>query len=115
MYLKTAIRSLRKNKAHSFINITGLSVGMAVAMLIGLWIWDELSFNKYHKNYDHIAQVVTRLIDTRTGEIFVNGTMQFPMVTQLKNSYKNNFKHVVMSSWDVDDILSAGDKKLSRT
>jgi putative ABC transport system permease protein len=114
-YLKLGLRNLAKNKVSSLINIGGLAVGMAVAMLIGLWIWDELSFNKYHKNYDHIAQVVTRLIDTRTGEPFVNNTMQFPMVTQLKNSYKNNFKHVVMSSWDVDDILSAGDKKLSRT
>jgi hypothetical protein len=50
-YLKIAWRNLIKNKTHSLINIVGLSVGMAVAMLIGLWIWDELSFNTYHKNY----------------------------------------------------------------
>ena len=37
-YLLTAFRNLVKNKAHSVINITGLSVGMAVALLIGLWI-----------------------------------------------------------------------------
>ncbi len=41
--------------------------------------------------------------------------MQVPMVTQLKTNYKNNFKHIVMASWDVDDILAAGDKKISRT
>ena len=49
-YLKIAFRNLSKNKIYSFINIAGLAVGIAVAMLIGLWVWDELSFNKYHKN-----------------------------------------------------------------
>ncbi len=114
-YLKVAWRNLVKNKASSLINIGGLAVGMAVAMLIGLWIWDELSFNTYHQNYDHIAQVRTRLKDMRTGENGVNNSLQYPMVTELKTNYKDNFKHVVMASWDVDDILSAGDKKLSRT
>jgi putative ABC transport system permease protein len=114
-YLKIAWRNLIKNKVSSFINIGGLAVGMAVAMLIGLWIWDELSFNKYHQNYDHIAQVRSRFIDPRTGETGINSSLQFPMVTELKTNYKNNFKHVVIASWDVDDILSAGDKKLSRT
>jgi len=56
-YLKIAWRNLLKNKAHTFINVTGLSVGMAVAMLIGLWIWDELSFDKYFQNHDRIVQV----------------------------------------------------------
>jgi len=42
-YLRTALRNLLKNKSSSFINISGLAVGMAVVMLIGLWIWDELS------------------------------------------------------------------------
>jgi ABC-type antimicrobial peptide transport system permease subunit len=114
-YLKIAWRNLIKNKVSSLINIGGLAVGMAVAMLIGLWIWDELSFNKYHKNYDHIAQVRTRLKDPRTGETGINNSLQVPLVTQLKTNYKNNFKHVIMTSWDVDHILSAGDKKLSRT
>lgn len=48
-FLKIAFRNLVKNKGYSAINIGGLAVGMAVAMLIGLWIYDELSFNKYHK------------------------------------------------------------------
>ena len=55
-YFKIAWRNLFRNKISSFINIGGLTVGMAVAMLIGLWIYDELSFNKYHQNYDRIGQ-----------------------------------------------------------
>ena len=57
-YLKIAWRNLFKNKTSSFINISGLGVGMAVAILIGLWIFDELSFNRYHKNYDRIVKVM---------------------------------------------------------
>ena len=57
-YFKIAWRNLFKNKTSSFINISGLAVGMGVAMLIGLWIYDEMSFNRYHKNYDRIAQVM---------------------------------------------------------
>jgi hypothetical protein len=57
-YFKIAWRNLTKNKVYSFINIGGLAVGMAVAMLIGLWVTDELTFDKYHQNYDRIAQVM---------------------------------------------------------
>jgi len=122
-YLKIAWRNLVRNKVSSLINIGGLAVGMAVAMLIGLWIWDELSYNKYHQNYDRIAQVSTALkipkeliaVAKIPGGISINQTMQYPMATTLKTSYKSNFKHIVVSSWDADDILSAGDKNLSRT
>ena len=56
-YFKIAIRNLIKNKGYTFINIAGLASGMTVALLIGLWIWDEITYNTYHKNYDRLAQV----------------------------------------------------------
>jgi len=114
-YLKVAWRNLVKNRVTSLINIGGLAVGMAVAMLIGLWVWDELSFNAYHKNYKTIGQIRTHMVDRRTNTQGVNNSVQFPLYTELKANYKENFKHIVMASWDVDNILSAGDKKLSRT
>ena len=49
-YLKIAWRNLIRNKASALINIGGLAVGMAVAMLIGLWIWDEVSFDSGYPN-----------------------------------------------------------------
>ena len=55
--LKIAIRNLSKNKTSSLINIGGLTIGIVVALLIGLWVYDELSFNKNHKNYDRIGQI----------------------------------------------------------
>ena len=57
-YLKIAWRNLFRNRTSSLINIGGLAAGMAVALLIGLWIHDEYSFDKYHRNYDHIARVM---------------------------------------------------------
>ena len=53
-FLLIAVRNLRKNLGYSFISIIGLATGMSVALLIGLWIWDELTYNTYHKNYDRI-------------------------------------------------------------
>ena len=44
---------------YSIINILGLAAGMAVAMLIALWIWDEVTFNNYHNNHKQLAQVMS--------------------------------------------------------
>ena len=109
-YFKTAWRSLLKYKAHSFINIAGLSAGMAVAMLIGLWVWDELSFNTYHKNYDHIAQVMQQR--TTNGVVNTGVAISQPLAPALQKNYGNDFKHVVMASWTESHILTVGDKKI---
>src|SRR5258708_39713179 len=65
-YFKIGWRNLLRNKGYSFINIGGLAIGMTVAMLIGLWVFDEISFNKYHTNYDRIAQIRMRSTDPNT-------------------------------------------------
>jgi putative ABC transport system permease protein len=111
-YLKIALRNLLRNKVYSFINIGGLAVGMAVAMLIGLWVWDELSFNKYHHNYDDIAHVRGYSTDPNTGETDGTESMQFPMGAVLKNSYKPYFKHVLMAFWAGSFTLSDDTKKI---
>ena len=57
-YFKIGMRNLLRSKGYSIINIAGLSIGMCVAILIGLWVYDELSFDRYHKNYDRIGQLM---------------------------------------------------------
>ncbi|MEZ4900844.1 MAG: FtsX-like permease family protein [Spirosomataceae bacterium] len=111
-YLKIASRNLQRNKIYSFINIGGLAVGMAVAMLIGLWIWDELSFNKYHHHYEDIAQIRYTNLDLSTNTIGGSDGIPIPMGTALKNSYKQNFKHILMAWWISDFTLSIGEKKV---
>ena len=56
-YLKIAWRNLTKNKAYTVINVGGLALGMAVTLIIGLWVRDELSHNNYFSHKDQIAQI----------------------------------------------------------
>jgi putative ABC transport system permease protein len=112
-YLSIALRNLTKNKLHSFLNITGLSAGMAVALLIGLWVWDEVSFDKNNRNYDHIAQVVQN--EKNNGETATVSVMPFPLADELRRHYGNNFKAVVMGTNSFDHVLAAGDKLFIKT
>ena len=68
-YLKIALRNLLRNKVYSFINIAGLAVGMAVAMLIFLFVSHEVSFDKFHVNGDSIYKVSS---EVKYGEQVVN-------------------------------------------
>ncbi len=110
-YFKTAWRNIRKNKLHSFINIAGLASGMAVAMIIGLWIYDEVSANRHFKNYETLYQVMMH--QTFDG---VRGTQQalpFPLGEELKNKYPD-FKGVAMCDWGQPHSLVFGEKKISK-
>ena len=110
-YFTVALRNLSKNKASSFINIGGLAVGMAVAILIGLWIYDELSFDKYHKNYDRIAKVMQH--QTSNGITYSDIAIPYPLASELQTNYSGDFKYVVMASWMGGHILSYDEKKIN--
>ncbi|HEY6900325.1 MAG TPA: ABC transporter permease [Puia sp.] len=112
-FFKIALRNQFKNRSSSLINIGGLAVGMAVAILIGLWIYDELSFDTYHKNYDRIVRVMQNR--TYNGKIESEVSMPFPVGEGLQKEHGGDFKYVVMASWESSHILIAGDKKLSRS
>ncbi len=110
-YLTIAWRNLIKNKVLSLINIGGLAVGMAVVMLISLWILDEVSFNKYHGNYSRIAQVIQNV--TNNGEVKTSFHAPYPLAAELRKNYGSDFKSVAMSTLPRDYILALSDKKLT--
>ncbi len=112
-YLKIAFRNLTNHKIYSFINITGLAVGMAVAILIGLWIYDELSYNQYHEHYADLAQVMQN--QTFNGEVNSQDAIPRPLEKVLRNTYGEDFKYLSMATWPMDHILAYQDKKLSKT
>jgi putative ABC transport system permease protein len=112
-YFKTAWRNLWKNKGYAFINISGLAVGMAVAILIGLWIYDELSFNKNFKNYDRIAQVMQH--QTFNGDTGTQSSLPYLMGEELKKNYGGDFKYIAMATWTHDRILSFGQKAITKS
>jgi ABC-type antimicrobial peptide transport system permease subunit len=96
-YLKVAVRNLRRGKMHSLINIGGLSVGMAVAVLIGLWIWNELSYNKYHQNYDRTAMVLINY-HNQDGSVGTGWATPIPLAQALHDNYADEFSEVALSS-----------------
>ena len=60
-YILTAWRNIRRNSFYSVLNITGLAIGLAVGILILLWVKDELSFDGFHKNADRIYRITSHL------------------------------------------------------
>ncbi|HZZ75936.1 MAG TPA: ABC transporter permease, partial [Puia sp.] len=110
-YFTIAWRNLLKSKIYSGINIIGLATGMAVAILIALWIWDEISFNNYHKNHPWLAQVMTT--QTFNGETGTGEAVAMPLGTELRNKYGSDFKAVSMASWNFGHTMGVGEKKIS--
>jgi putative ABC transport system permease protein len=110
-YFRVALRSLIKNKAVSLINIGGLAVGMAVAIQIGLWIYDELSFDKNFENYNRIAKVIQNV--TNNGQVQTWTSVPYPLAEELRKNYGGDFKHVILEGSPGDHILTHDEKKLS--
>ncbi|MBT1685465.1 ABC transporter permease [Dawidia soli] len=113
-YLKIGWRNLLRHKGYSAINVGGLAAGMATALLIALWIYDELSFNRYHDHYDTIVQVerterwegtgeVSEIHTTGLGSLLRNGT------------YDALFERVVMVRANLEErVVAAGDRKFTQ-
>ncbi|MGG7665308.1 ABC transporter permease [Dyadobacter sp. BHUBP1] len=108
-YLKIAFRNLLRNKAFSAINILGLSVGMASAVLILFWMYNEISYDRFHKNKDYLYEAWNR--GTFDGKLQCwNSTPQvlgptlkaeYPEVDYISRNYSRWF------------VTRAGDKKIS--
>ncbi|HYK44371.1 MAG TPA: ABC transporter permease [Parafilimonas sp.] len=111
-YFKTAWRNLIKNKIYSIINILGLAAGMAVAMLIAFWIWDELTYDTYHTNHAQLAQVMTTFIDN-DGKQSTGQAVCLPIGDELRTKYGSDFKNISMASWNFGHVLAVGEKKIT--
>ncbi len=112
-YFRIALRNFLKSRLFSFINISGLSIGMAVALLIGLWIWDELSFDTYHANYRHIAQIMeNQTLGTGVNTMDVK---PYPLAKELRDKFGSDFKQVTAFNLAAGVVVSSGAKKLSWT
>ncbi len=112
-YLKLAWRHLLKNKGYSFINIFGLAFGMAIFMMIALWLYDELSFNRSFANYNRIAQVIQNV--TNNNEVETWNNVPFPLADELRKNYGSDFKNIVMSDRIDDHTITINNKKLKST
>jgi predicted permease len=105
-YIKVAVRNLLRQKGFSFINIFGLALGISCTALIGMWVSDELSYDRFHKDHDRIYRVTSTL-----PEMKVHGAISSaPLAQAIKNEIPE-VEDVVRISGFHSDLIQVGDVK----
>lgn len=106
-------RTLVKHKSYALINIGGLALGIFAVLLIALWFVDEVSYNRYHQNYDRIAMVLQNQNFGDEIRTWRGQAMQLAPV--LREEYGRYFKEVVTATYINDNLLTWENKKVSRS
>ena len=109
-YLKVAFRNLYRNKFFSIINIAGLAVGMASAILILLWIQNELSYDRFHSKGDRIYQAWNR--STFDGKLQCWSTTPKILGPTLKKDYPE-VEEITRVNWGNNFLFSIGDRRMN--
>jgi ABC-type antimicrobial peptide transport system permease subunit len=108
-YVLVTFRNLMKNRVYSFINIAGLSIGITCSILILLWVFDELSFDRFHPKTDRLFQVwINATFDGR-----VNSWTSVPLPTY--EGMKTGDSHIVNSvitDWGGEHMLTVGETRI---
>ena len=110
-YFKLAWRNLIKNPVFSFINISGLAIGMACTMLILLWVYFEKSWDKDQKNYETVYHVMSNR--NFNGEITTGGDMMYPLAKAVKENFAE-VEGATIVSFGETTLFSVGDKRLNK-
>ena len=115
-YFLLAWRHLLKNRGYSAINIAGLSIGMAIALIIGLWITDEANFDHYAPNHSRLAagMLNMRLNNASKKEEFFTGeTIMMPLGKAFSTQYKDLFTRVALTVSNGSLLFNYGDRTVS--
>jgi ABC-type antimicrobial peptide transport system permease subunit len=117
-YLVLALRQLRLNRGYTLINIGGLAIGMAVALVIGIWITGEVAIDKSYPDRSRIVEIMQdqRPNGTPPGSpITYRGmTVSSALEPFLQKNYKDIFSETALFEWPGDGLLVNGDKSISR-
>jgi putative ABC transport system permease protein len=108
-YFKVAVRQLLKNKGYSFLNIMGLSLGMACALLIMLWVYDEYQYNKFHNNYSRLYKVLEN--QTYEGKVFTFAALPGRFGPAVKEEIPE-VQYAARADWGSMGMFSLGDKSI---
>jgi ABC-type antimicrobial peptide transport system permease subunit len=109
-YLKIAWRNMLNNKGYSALNIIGLAAGMAVALIIALWVSNEYSYDKFLPGYKQLYQVELNFTDPHEGE-HTQQAVSLPIADVLRKEYPE-VKYAAESDWMGQHDLLVGNKKL---
>ena len=108
-YLKIALRNIRRNKGYSFINISGLAVGLACFILISLWINFEISYDRFRKNSNELYQVINEKL-LPNGDILFSQHHPWPLAHALKTE-RREIRNVCRSVEWKEYVLGTKDKR----
>ena len=94
-YFLVAFRNLTRQRFYSVLNIAGLAAGMAVSLLIGLWVYGEMTYNHYHRNHSRLGIVY----DTRESNHarHTENSIDIPLADELRQ-YGEDFKYVALAT-----------------
>ena len=107
-YLKVAVRNLKRHKGYSFINIAGLAIGMACSILIAIFVFYELSFDKHHDKAKQVYRVCAQFGPTTD----MRGAFTAPpMAQELLNDCPEIIHAARYSPWPRNYLVSTGEKK----
>jgi putative ABC transport system permease protein len=110
-YITVAFRNIRRNTVYSFINIFGLAIGITCSILIFLWVRDEVSYDRFHKNADRLFQVWINA--TYDGRINTWNSVPLPTAEGLLEA-DPSIKHAITADWGSEHLLSAGDIRFNK-
>jgi putative ABC transport system permease protein len=106
--LKISLRNLIKDKAYSTINILGLTIGITCSLFLLLYILDELSYDRYHKNADNIYRIVSNIQEPDNA--FTWAVVQMPLGEELRDNYPE-VKNTVRLAGMNRNLYKHGDKE----
>jgi len=109
-YFRLALRNVTRNRFSSAINIGGLAIGMSVAILIGLWVFDELSFDRSIPDHDRIAAVMQNQEISGSVQTWWGQAKQ--LAPALRKDFGSRFKHIVRTFGPSPQPLSAGNTRI---
>ena len=110
-YFLIAIRNSLRDRLSTSVNLFSLAAGMAITFLAGLWVTDELTFNKSHRNYDRIGQIMST--ESENAELTTTDGMSIPLSSELRKSYGSTFEAAVLSTGPSDHVLTVGSKSFT--
>jgi putative ABC transport system permease protein len=110
-YIKIAIRNVMRHPSYSFINIGGLAVGLASCILILLWVADELSYDRFHKNANELSQVWVNA--TFDGTVNSFNSVPYPTYQALRTE-DSRIKNTCVTNWGGTSLLTVGETRLNK-
>src|SRR5687767_3314413 len=106
-YIKVALRNLLRQKGFSFINIFGLALGISCTALIGMWVNDELSYDRFHKDFERMYRITATLPEMKVHAAVTPAPLALAVTNEIPE-----VEEAVRITECRRDLIQVGDVKL---